>query len=1022
MRPLRLEFCAFGPYENRQVLDFSCLKGQSFFLIHGATGAGKTSVFDAICYALYGEAADESRRPGMLRNREAAPDVPTYVDFIFALREEVWHIRRNPEYTRKAKRGTGTAREMASVILERIKDGEPVERWKNDGEVRRKIYSLIGFECRQFRQVVLLPQGEFRRFLMADTAERKEIMRVLFNTDVYQEMEERLKRKAADLAARYEKIRARQEFFLQDAEMPDIQSLQEAVESCRTETELLRREAGTREELYRKSLQEKEAGRAVSEKFQALEQALRREAKERQQQERDKETKKLWEQAERAAALTDLNAQWERDKANARQKAADLKSLYAKGKQAAADEQKAREIWRGIKDGESGQKQRQEELGHLRSLLGTADSLAESIRAAEQCRREEEASRKQAEALKQTLERGRTEYKACQECIEVLRNKAADAKAVGLRVKTLEQEAETVRRIALLQQEIAGAEEQFRKQKEEAELSRRTWQQADQKLRNMRELAGQAQAALLAGKLAEGDPCPVCGSPHHPRLAQMVGRCLTEEDLEKNQKKTDQYHQHWEELQEKAAAAERAWQEKCAVRDALAGSAQEWRPQIDIQNELNVYRRRLQEDQKACAELSEQEARSGRLEKQMEEWENKRSRQQELSRQAAVSAAAAQKSVEEKKSHLPETFWEPDQMRGHIARLEAEIREWEKRSDQAEKRFREAVTCYGNLKGSWSSCLQECRQLSRRAFDSRELFMQRCREAGFLDRNDYERAIAGQWADSSYRASVCRQLEEHAANFQAVQVEIRKARMATEGKVQPDLPALEQAEQHAMAEWKTVHERWAASQERWKKLQKSRKNWQELEEQGGRAAVRYAQLADLADLASGKSGSRVSFQTYVLHSLLEDVMEAANQRLLVMSRGQYQLQSGERLNGNKQGGLDMEVFDNYSGYSRPMATLSGGESFLASLSLALGLSDVVQSYAGGTRLDTMFIDEGFGTLDSETLDVALKALFSLQRSGRLIGIISHVEELRSRIPARLEVKKSRSGGSRAEFVIGTTES
>lgn len=167
-------------------------------------------------------------------------------------------------------------------------------------------------------------------------------------------------------------------------------------------------------------------------------------------------------------------------------------------------------------------------------------------------------------------------------------------------------------------------------------------------------------------------------------------------------------------------------------------------------------------------------------------------------------------------------------MRGHIARLEAEIREWEKRSDQAEKRFREAVTCYGNLKGSWSSCLQECRQLSRRAFDSRELFMQRCREAGFLDRNDYERAIAGQWADSSYRASVCRQLEEHAANFQAVQVEIRKARMETEGKVQPDLPALEQAEQHAMAEWKTVHERWAASHERWKNCRRAGKtgrNW-----------------------------------------------------------------------------------------------------------------------------------------------------------------------------------------------------
>ena len=151
-------------------------------------------------------------------------------------------------------------------------------------------------------------------------------------------------------------------------------------------------------------------------------------------------------------------------------------------------------------------------------------------------------------------------------------------------------------------------------------------------------------------------------------------------------------------------------------------------------------------------------------------------------------------------------------------------------------------------------------------------------------------------------------------------------------------------------------------------------------------------------------------------------MEMANQRLLIMSRGQYELHAGQRQRANQQGGLDMEIFDHYSGYARPLATLSGGESFLASLALALGLADVVQACAGGVRLDTMFIDEGFGTLDSETLDVALKALFELQKSGRLIGIISHVEELRSRIPARLEVTKTKSGGSTAHFELGTAES
>lgn len=232
---------------------------------------------------------------------------------------------------------------------------------------------------------------------------------------------------------------------------------------------------------------------------------------------------------------------------------------------------------------------------------------------------------------------------------------------------------------------------------------------------------------------------------------------------------------------------------------------------------------------------------------------------------------------------------------------------------------------------------------------------------------------------------------------------------------------LEAAARQADEQWKIQHEQWIKAQTDLEKLEASREQIGKLAGKGGRLSKEFTQLSDLSELAAGKSGNKISFQTYVLHSLLDDVMEAANQRLLIMSRGQYELQSGERLSGNKQGGLDMEIFDNYSGYARPMATLSGGESFLASLALALGLADVVQSYAGGIRLDTMFIDEGFGTLDSETLDVALTALFELQKSGRLIGIISHVEELKNRIPARLEVKKSRTGGSDARFVIGTIE-
>lgn len=224
-------------------------------------------------------------------------------------------------------------------------------------------------------------------------------------------------------------------------------------------------------------------------------------------------------------------------------------------------------------------------------------------------------------------------------------------------------------------------------------------------------------------------------------------------------------------------------------------------------------------------------------------------------------------------------------------------------------------------------------------------------------------------------------------------------------------------ENKTKTDWQTANYEFAAIKSELKHLIDFQTRLKNIASKNEKLDREYMTAKKLANLASGKSEGRVSFQSFVLGALLDDVMEAANQRLNIMTGGRYQLQAGDRLAGNKQGGLDMEIFDGDTGHARAIATLSGGESFLASLSLALGLADVVQSYAGGIRLDTMFIDEGFGTLDSQTLDDTIKALLELRKSGRLIGIISHVEELKRRIPVRLEVTKLRSGGSHTEFIL-----
>ena len=274
MKPEVLTICAFGPYQKKVCLDFSVLSEQPFFLIHGATGAGKTSIFDAICYALYGEAATEARTPRMLRNREAGPEDDTYVDLTFCVRDTHWHIRRNPEYMRKAKRGKGLARQAPEVLLERLENGRAAESWTRDGEVQARIVRLLGFQCKQFRQVVLLPQGEFRRVRMADTSARKEIMKVLFNTEIYQKLEDKLKEKAAEIGKSYDSIAEKQRLYLDEAGAGDEAEFCARLEVREKEAEALTKKTAALQQVKEAREKKRDAAREVMAKFRQAEAAV----------------------------------------------------------------------------------------------------------------------------------------------------------------------------------------------------------------------------------------------------------------------------------------------------------------------------------------------------------------------------------------------------------------------------------------------------------------------------------------------------------------------------------------------------------------------------------------------------------------------------------------------------------------------------------------------------------------------------------------------------------------------------
>lgn len=1022
MKPEILTICAFGPYRKKVCLDFSILSEQPFFLIHGATGAGKTSIFDAICYALYGEAATEARTPRMLRNREAGPEVDTYVDLTFCVRDTHWHIRRNPEYMRKAKRGTGLARQAPEVVLERLEDGRVMESWTRDGEVQARIVRLLGFQCKQFRQVVLLPQGEFRRFLMADTSARKEIMKVLFNTEIYQKLEDKLKEKAAEVSKSYDGIAEKQRLYLAEANAKDEAEFAALLAARDQQTAALVKRTAALQSRKEACEKERDAARETMAKFTQADKA----AEELQKWERivpeDEEAKAMLDRADRAAALMDLANQLQVARQDAAKRGQDLEALKQQGKKLATAYKQAEERFVMVQQQKPAHAAEREELIVLQRLLKVARELEQAKKDASAKQAASEKGQQEAASAKQRLLAAEQDLKAEQQA-EALQKEALNVDALKLRQQNLlaeQEKAAAAARSETLVREAAAGYEQAEQAAKKAETE---WQAARAELAHLRELAKEARAVLLAEHLEEGEPCPVCGATHHPKLAEAVTKVVTDKMLKAKEADVSSFEKRHQaaaaRAQEKSGQLAAARAQAEALVKQLAG-----REPAELAEELASVKTALQGAQEAAA-------RYGSLMKAIERKQHEQKQQQEraaaLEQRAAASAAeaaAAAALVQDKQAQLAgrELPAEPQELAHQYQQREASWQAAEKAAVAAEQDYHSLDTRYHAAQSAWKTKREELLRSQEQATALQQSFAGRLAQAGFADEAAYEEALPGSWRASDYRDKVRRELLSHEQALHTARTNLTNCQKTIEKLEKPDLAAAEDAASAAQAAWQQALRESSAAETVLRSWQKRQKDLDALREQSGELTQTYARITGLSELASGKTGSRVSFQTYVLHSLLDDVMEMANQRLLIMSRGQYELHAGQRQRANQQGGLDMEIFDHYSGYARPLATLSGGESFLASLALALGLADVVQACAGGVRLDTMFIDEGFGTLDSETLDVALKALFELQKSGRLIGIISHVEELRSRIPARLEVMKTKSGGSTAHFELGTAES
>ena len=920
MRPLTLTLSAFGPYAGQITLALEQLGKNGLYLIRGDTGAGKTSIFDAIAFALYGEASGDQREAAMFRSQYAAPDTPTFVELTFESAGKTYRVRRVPEYTRPAKRGGGVTLQRAEAELT-MPDGRVVTRVKEVGQAVREI---VGVDREQFAQIAMIAQGDFLKLLVASTEERMRIFRQIFHTGRYQKLQAALKDQLAALSRARDKLRDGLMQAVGSARYPADSVLGQRLADAQAGRLLLQETAALLDEIVRQDSAAQEAGRRALERLdKQIGQAART----------------LGQARELAAARTQL-----RD-AQAKRQAIQQEMEKAGAARAALAARKP----------------------EREALAQQAAALAEEVRRHEACSRLDQA----LEAAQKRYTDGCAAQAACAKQLTDLADQQAAARAGQERLadSAIRAEKQRAEHAALLEEQrafnglsrdldaVAASARQYARVQKDYLAAAQSAEAAQGRYQQMNRAFLDEQAGILALGLQDGAPCPVCGACSHPRPAQVTLGAPREADLEQ--------------AKQQAAAAQaeagrlsaEAGQLRGALEARRAGLQQRARellgdvPCEEMAEQIAAAGAALRDRLAACKSALDQAQQDMR---QLDQFGHTLRTLEQAVQQAQARQAAAQQAIAR-----------AEQDTQHLARQKQELADGLRYPDQTAARRAAQQT---------KDTIQD---LDRRTEQADQAYQACKSQADALEGTIA--ALAGQLEHAPEIDMETIQAELEACNARRRALE--DGQTARAARLDRNQDALRALETHGAA--------LAEAEQKW--------GW----------------VKSLADTAGGQLVGRekIMLETYVQMTYFDRILARANTRLMVMSRGQYELKRrAQAENNRRQSGLELDVVDHYNGSVRSVKTLSGGESFQAALSLALGLSDEVQSAAGGVQLDVMFVDEGFGSLDEEALEQAVRALSDLSGGNRLIGIISHVEALARRIDRQIVVTKHGTAGSDAVIV------
>ncbi|MGL5379098.1 AAA family ATPase [Clostridium sp.] len=1047
MKIKKLIISAFGPYAEKQTIDFEeNLDGKNMFVITGNTGAGKTTIFDAINFALYGEASGSDREGKSLRSDFADNKTPTEVELWFSIRNKDYYVKRTPQYFRAKQRGEGYTESKPTAEM-KIKD----KTLTGPKEVTKAVEDILGINSDQFKQLVMIPQGEFKKLLNSDSSKKEEIFRKIFGTKVFSIIQNDIKEKSNVLKKSIETIQRDRENRIRVFKCREKEELLGLINAKDINIELVM-------EKFKDAIKfDEKYSEEVKDNIKKIEDEISKLSKEFTLA--DENNKKIEKVEKCKIELEELIA-----KANEYK---DKSIMLERGKKA-------------ITVGNFEEKYNEKKKLHdsvskeLKESKLLKENLEEDLKKAEECLSIEKGKEEERNKISKNIDEYEklkdkaAKYESIKNQFDLLKKKlkSTEARKISIDIEVKSNE-NTLKEISIMLDEIKKIREEKSKldienEKYEGKLEKinrissaiskwlsendrhengiKYYSEVEKKYKNLKNIYEELedifkknQAGILARNLEEGEECPVCGSTSHPRLAILDEKEVTEEAVKKSKVEFEAIGNKKEEaiklLTEIKTRMDNIFDETInSMAMELLGN------EVDITNsseDINIINEKINQ-------LNIENNNLIKKNKERIEGLNKLINTEGLKlsekEQAEKAIVALRKELEEKNEELvnlqgkfksQEVLLEEirKEFNGEIktkAQLDLlindeanKLKKLKELFEKVEELYKKVKTSLDNEKGRFQSLTKSEEESKSSYEEALNIFKENVLSLGFEDYKDY---IGAKISEQGIIY-----LEEEISKYNTDVISIKNlysmVSKDAEGLTKIDLMVIKEKLEEAnekkiklVSEDKEIFADINHNKSIIEDIKKFTKSIENDEKE-------YKVVGNLSKIVNGENLKRISFERYVLAAYFEDIIAAANVRFSKITGSRYELLRKEDIGDKRKGqGLDLEVFDNYTGKSRDIKTLSGGESFKASLSMALGLADVVQSYAGGIQLDTMFIDEGFGTLDPESLDNAIECLIDLQNDGRLVGVISHVEELKDRIEARLEVI-STNKGSKVEFKI-----